>query len=121
VLFVCPRGAGMSRIAAAWFNTTAPEGWNGTSAGIEPQSELGTNAPRLLAGTPAEAQLDRQRPRAITPVSTAERTIALCCSVPGAERWDLEQRAFTEVMRDEIRRVTVLIAELHAELAGVRP
>jgi protein-tyrosine-phosphatase len=25
VLFVCPHGAGMSRIAAAWFNLVAPE------------------------------------------------------------------------------------------------
>ncbi len=35
VLFVCPHGAGKSRIAAAWFNGAASAGWWATSAGVD--------------------------------------------------------------------------------------
>jgi hypothetical protein len=112
----------MSRMAAGWFNTTAPAGWRATSAGTAPQAELGTNAPRLLAGTPAEAQLDRQPPRSVNSVPTPERTVAICCDVPGAERWDLAQREFTQAMQDEIReRVGSFAAQLALEPEGARP
>jgi protein-tyrosine-phosphatase len=103
VLFVCPHGAGMSRIAAACFNLVAPAGWHATSAGLEPQAELGLNAPRLLAGTAAEEFLDRERPRPISSVVAVDRVVALCCNVPDAERWELAHREFSEAMRDEIR------------------
>lgn len=56
ILFVCPHGAGKSRLAAAFFNQVAPTGWWATSAGQEPQATLGTNASRLLAGTAAPAR-----------------------------------------------------------------
>jgi hypothetical protein len=109
-------------MAAAWFNTAAPAGWRATSAGLEPQAELGTNAPRLLAGTPAEAQLDRQPPRSVGSVPTRAQTVAICCDVPGAERWDLAQREFTEAMQDEIRdRVNGLVVRLTLEPEGARP
>jgi hypothetical protein len=62
VLFVCQHGAGKSRMAAAWFNTDPPPGWRATSAGVEPQTSVSLHAPRLLAGTVAEATLDRTRP-----------------------------------------------------------
>jgi hypothetical protein len=103
VLFVCPHGAGMSRIAAAWFNLAAPPTWHATSAGLEPQAELGVNAPRLLAGTPAEPLLDRELPRPMSAVVAPVRVIGLCCDVPGGERWDLSNREFTSAMGDEIR------------------
>ena len=103
VLFVCPHGAGMSRIAAAWFNLLAGADWYAASAGIEPQSEIGLNAPLLLAGTRAEQFLDREPPRPISSVREVERIVALCCDVAGAERWDLSNREFTEAMHDEIR------------------
>jgi hypothetical protein len=121
VLFVCPHGAGMSRVAAAWFNTTPPAGWRVTSAGIGPQAELGTNAPRLLAGTPpAEGQLDRHPRRSVGSVPACAQTIAICCDVPGAERWELRQHDFTRGMQDEIRgRVNSLVAQLTLE--GARP
>ena len=32
ILFVCPHGAGKSRMAAAIFNRLAPAGWQATSA-----------------------------------------------------------------------------------------
>lgn len=110
VLFVCPHGAGMSRIAAAWFNFVAPAGWSAISAGLEPQSELGLNAPRLLAGTQAESLLDQAPPRPISAVPDPDRVVGLCCDVAGGERWDLAHREFTEAMRDEIRARTEELA-----------
>jgi hypothetical protein len=68
----------MSRIAAAWFNLMAPATWSATSAGLEPQAELGLNARRLLAGTPAEPLLDRAPPRPMSAVSKPDRVVGLC-------------------------------------------
>jgi hypothetical protein len=110
VLFVCPHGAGMSRVAAAWFDLVAPTNWHAISAGLDPQAELGSNAPRLLAGTTAERLLDRTPPRPIIAVATPDRTIGLCCDAPGGERWDLVHREFVEAMRDEIRERTEALA-----------
>lgn len=103
ILFVCPHGAGKSRIAAAIFNQIAPAGWRATSAGQEPQETLGTNAIRLLAGTAAESFLDRELPRPIAAVGAPARIVAIDCAVPGAERWSLSNQQFDEAMRDEIR------------------
>lgn len=103
VLFVCPHGAGKSRMAAAFFNQLAPSGWQATSAGQEPQDSLGTNAPRLLAGTAAEPYLDRELPRPIASVEEPARIVAIDCDVPGAERWTLDNRQFDDAMREEIR------------------
>jgi hypothetical protein len=110
LVFVCSHGAGMSRVAAAWFNLVAPTNWHAISAGLDPQAELGSNAPRLLAGTTAEPLLDRTPPRPITAVATPDRTIGLCCDAPGGERWDLVHREFVEAMRDEIRERTEALA-----------
>ena len=103
VLFVCPHGAGKSRMAAAFFNQLAPAGWRATSAGQEPQEALGTNAIRLLAGTAAEPYLDRELPRPIAAVEAPARIVAIDCDVPGAERWTLANRQFDDAMREEIR------------------
>jgi protein-tyrosine-phosphatase len=103
VLFVCPHGAGKSRMAAAFFNQLAPSGWRATSAGQEPQDTLGTNAIRLLTGTAAEPFLDRAVPRQIGAVEAPARIVAIDCDVPGAERWTLANREFDDAMRDEIR------------------
>jgi len=110
VLFVCPQGAGMSRIAAAWLNLVAPPGWHATSAGIQPQPQLGSNAPRLLAGTPAERLLDPEPPRPISAITSPTCVVAICCDVPDAERWDLTEREFTDGLRDEIRLRTEVLA-----------
>ena len=103
ILFVCPHGAGKSRMAAAFFNQLAPAGWRATSAGQEPQATLGTNAVRLLAGTAAEPFLDRERPRPIAAVAAPDRVVAIDCDLPGAERWALGSQQFDEAMREEIR------------------
>ena len=103
LLFVCPHGAAKSRMAAAYFNRIAPPGWHATTAGVEPQATVGANAVRLLAGTDADALLDREPPRSIAAVGSPAQTVAIDCDVPSAERWDLQTREFDDAMRDEIR------------------
>jgi hypothetical protein len=77
VLFVCLHGAGMSRLAAAYFNQAAPRGWRATSAGVETGARLGPTAARLLAGTAAAAFLDEAPPRPIGAVPNPELRVAL--------------------------------------------
>src|SRR5215211_927302 len=95
VLFICPHGAGKSRMAAAFFERMAPPGWQATSAGIDPGPELSPTAARLLAGTDAEALLDSAPPRAIAAVTGADCVIGIDCAPDGAtDRWNLSQSEF---------------------------
>ncbi len=103
LLFVCPHGAGKSRMAAAFFNRVAPPGWQATTAGHEPSAAVSPNAVRLLAGGDADDLLDREPPRPLEAVASPARTVAIDCDVPGAERWDLDNREFDDAMRDELR------------------
>ncbi len=103
ILFVCPHGAAKSRIAAAFFNRVAPEGWAALSAGVEPQETVGLNAIRLLEGTDAEALLDLTPPQPVGAVPSPDRIVAIDCDVPHAERWDLLHQEFESPMRDELR------------------
>jgi len=103
VLFVCPHGAAKSRIAAAFFNRAAPEGWMALSAGVEPQETVGLNAIRLLKGTDAEALLDLAPPRSVAAVPSPDQIVAIDCDVPNGERWDLLHQAFEAPMREELR------------------
>ena len=118
VLFVCLHGMGMSRLAAAFFNASAPAGWQAVSVGLEPGETLSPTAARLLAGTAAEPFLDRAAPRPIDPALSGDRVIAIRnpsmqFNVPGAETWDLTAAEFDEHMRDEIRvRAERLIQQL---------
>ena len=115
VLFICPHGAGKSRMAAAFFARVAPLGWSATSAGLEPDSVVSRNSVRLLAGGEADALLDREPPRPLHAVGAADRVVAIDCAPNGAtDRWELGDREFDAVMRDEIRaRAEALAAELH--------
>jgi hypothetical protein len=110
VVFVCAHGAARSRIAAAWFNTDPPPGWQATTAaGEEPAPALNTRAEQLLAGTPAHAHLDDAPPRPYTPGADGALVIAIDCGVPGAHQWTLTAVDVDEAMRDELReRVTAL-------------
>ena len=107
VLFVCLHGAGMSRMAAAFFLSAAPPGWHAVSAGIEPGDTLSPTAETLLAGTLAEQFLDHSPPRPIDAVVGPERVIALRnpsiqYELASDERWDLTSSAGLP-LRDEIR------------------
>ncbi len=116
VLFVCPHGAGKSRMAAAYFAAAAPPGWAATTAGLHPAEAVSPVAIRLLAGSPEDAALDRQPPRALRAVPSPDVVVSIDCDA-GAEppdaagpagqprhvRWDLAARAMDETMRDELR------------------
>jgi hypothetical protein len=124
LLFVCLHGAGMSRIAAAYFEQSAPPGWCAVSAGVDPAETLSRTAARLLAGSAAVAFLDLAPPRPIGAVPDPERVIALRnpdirYDLDGAEAWDLAH-AEGEPLRDEIRaRVEMLVRALATEAAPV--
>jgi hypothetical protein len=103
VLFVCPHGAGKSRLAAAFFDRVAPPGWRATTAGPEPDPAVSAAAIRLLAGDAAEAHLDREPPRPLTAVVGAAHTVAIDCAQPADERWTLARPQLDEATRDELR------------------
>jgi arsenate reductase (thioredoxin) len=114
VLFVCPHGAGKSRMAAAYFNTIVRPDWSATSAGVTPQATVSAHAARLLAGTPAAPALDTTLPRPIDAVAAADVVIAIDCPTPptpDAVRWQLRHQEFDAPMRDEIRDLVERLAE----------
>jgi hypothetical protein len=122
VLFVCPHGAGKSRIAAAWFGVLAPAGWTATTAGVEPQASVSVHAPRLLADTPALAFLDQEVPRPLSAVPDPALVVAIDCpagAVPGAVGWELTHGEFGEALAAELRRRVVdLVGALDAAAGG---
>jgi protein-tyrosine-phosphatase len=105
VLFVCPHGAGKSRIAAAWFCGLGVAGWTATSAGVQPQARVSVHAARLLAGTPVSALLDEALPRPMSAVSQPDLVVAIDCppEVDADVRWDLAHQEFDEGMCAELR------------------
>ncbi len=113
VLFVCPHGAGKSRMAAAFFNRVARAGWQATSAGQAPDPVVSAHVVRLLAGGDAEALLDREPPRRSAAVPASAHTVAIDGDVPGAECWALRQQQVGAAMRGEIRdRAEALAGEV---------
>src|SRR5262249_51934638 len=116
VVFVCAHGAARSRIAAAWFNTDPPLGWHATTAaGENPAEALNPRLGPLLGGTSAHAHLDDTPPRSSIPGANGDLVIAIDCTVPDADRWNLTAAEIDEAMRDELRdRVAVLIQTLQA-------
>ena len=107
VLFVCLHGAGMSRMATAYFNRAAPPGWRAVSAGVEPDGALSATAATLLGATGAEEFLDHSPPRSIDAVLEPRRIVALRnpaiqYELESMERWDLSSTAGIP-LRDELR------------------
>jgi hypothetical protein len=116
VVFVCQHGALRSRIAAAYFNAAAPEGWSAVSAGVTPQSQVSERLMPLLAGTAEADYADLGTPNELGG-SSRGRLVAIDTDVPGAISWRLTAAASEsdEVLRDEIQqRVVALIRELAA-------
>lgn len=122
VLFVCPHGAGKSRIAAAWFDAYAPPGWVATTAGVQPQPSVSAHASRLLAGTAASAFLDPERPRPLSAAPDATLVVAIDCpsgAVPATVVWSLEHGEFGAEMAAELQaRVRALVGSLEDALPG---
>ena len=120
VLFVCLHGAGMSRLAAAYFLSAAPADWHAVSAGVEPADTLSPTAEALLSGTAAAQFLDHAPPRGINAVDKPWRLIALRnpsiqYELASDETWDLTSSAGAP-LRDEIRsRVDGLVRSIARE------
>lgn len=125
VVFVCPHGAGKSRIAAAWFNLVAPPGWRATSAGITPQATVSAHAPRLLAGTPAEGLLDHSLPRPLAAIVDPDVVVTIDCppgAVPGAIGWTLATQQFDAALAGELhQRAETLASSLVTSTASAQP
>jgi hypothetical protein len=120
VLFVCPHGAGKSRIAQAYFDAVTTDGWHSVSAGTQPQATVSAHAGRLLADTPA-ATLDTAIPRPVHAVPDPDVVVAIDCTdppLPGAVAWSLQHQEFDTAMRDELRG---LVAGLVRELGAAAP
>ena len=114
VLFVCLHGAGMSRMAAAYFLSAVPAGWHAVSAGVEPADTSSPTAEALLAVTEAARFLDHAPPRPINAVDEPRRVIALRnpsiqYELASDESWDLTSSAGAP-LRDEIRDRAVAFA-----------
>jgi len=116
-LFVCPHGAGRSRMAAAFFNNAVlpDSGWRATSAGLDPDEVVGPATVELVGDTDAAPHMDMEPPRPIAAVPAPDRIVSIDCDVPGGERWDLAHQDFAVPMRDEIR---ARVESLAHELAG---
>jgi len=121
VVFVCPHGAGKSRIAAAWFNGAAPPGWRATSAGVAPQATVSAHAARLLAGTPVGGLLDRGLPRPLAAVADPDVVVAIDCrpgEVPGALTWALANQQFDAALASELCQRAQALARTLASATG---
>ena len=119
VVFVCQHGAFRSRIAAAYFNAMAPEGWSATSAGAEPQQDVSERLVPMMAGTGAEAYVDLEAPHALDDLQAA-RVIAIDSNAFGDETWSTSrgEPISDEEVRDRIRaRVVELVNRLGGEPA----
>ena len=111
IAFICQHGAFRSRLAAAFFNSLRPGGWEAVSAGLTPQSEVSVRVRPLLAGTGAEAFADLSKPHLLDPLE-ADRLVAIDAPLDGAEVWTT-MASSDEELRDEVRlRVAHLVDEL---------
>jgi protein-tyrosine-phosphatase len=113
VLFVCPHGAGKSRIAQAYFDALHIGGWRAVSAGTQPQATVSAHAARLLAGTPAGDTLDTGLPRPVSAVADPDLVVAIDCAeppAPGAVLWRLRHQTFDTALRDEIHDLVTRLA-----------
>ena len=117
VLFVCAHGIVRSRVAAAFFNLVAPPGWWATSAGLEPESQLGETARSLLAGTKASRFLETGPPRSLEDSPSSDVLVAIDCEVPGAEQWRLTTQEIGRAMAEELRTRSATLAALLSEPA----
>ncbi|HEX6337388.1 MAG TPA: hypothetical protein VFZ85_10570 [Jiangellaceae bacterium] len=97
VLFVCPHGAGKSKVAAAVFDREVADraglaGWRAVTAGVEPAEAVSEHAVRLLKGSSEELFLDHRPPRSleatIDAVGPVDRIIAVDCAPDGTTSSD---------------------------------
>ena len=115
IQFVCQHGAFRCRIAAAYFDALAPDGWSATTGGVTPQQEISERLLPTLEGTEAEAHVDESAPRAVRE-GVASRTIVIDAELPMAdEAWRTSdgQELTDEELREQIRKgVEKLVRDL---------
>ncbi len=127
VLFVCPHGAGKSRMAAAFFAASAPPGWRATTAGLHPAAAVSSVAVQLLAGSPQAPLLDHEPPRDLAAVSDPALIVSIDCdaqevqtepaggtnaAAPEHLRWELTEHQMNEAMRDELHSRARALADM---------
>ena len=106
IQFVCEHGAFRCRIAAAYFDALAPEGWSATTGGVTPQDEISERLLPTLDGTEAAPFVDKSAPRAARE-GVAARTITIDAALPAAdEAWRTSDgEALTDdELREQIKR-----------------
>ncbi|HUP83556.1 MAG TPA: hypothetical protein VM284_05130 [Candidatus Limnocylindria bacterium] len=110
ILFVCEHGALRCRLAAAYFNAEAPEGWEAVTAGVTPQAEVSPKLLPLLEGTAAHDFADTSAPHELSSAQ-GERMITIDASIAGDESWTTD--GSDQEMREQIRNhVTGLVRDL---------
>lgn len=131
VLFVCVGNSARSQMAEAFFNSLAPRGWKGSSAGTRPADRISSKTIDVMREI--GIYLDDKKPRLLTPdmVDGADRIITMGClddaSCPAflvedkskIEDWKLSDPRGLSIeeyllVRDEIKkRVQKLISKLN--------
>jgi hypothetical protein len=105
IQFVCQHGAFRCRIAAAYFDALAPEGWSSTTGGVTPQDGVSERLRPALEGTEAEPFIDESAPRAFQ-LGVAGRTIVIDAALVEAdETWQTTdgEPLTDEELREQIR------------------
>jgi len=121
VLFVCTHNSCRSQMAAAFFNSFAPSGWNAESAGSDPGKKVDADAVKAMAETGID--ISRAKPRLLSfeMLQAADKIVTMGCAsaCPATDKpvedWALEDPAGkglekTRRIRDEIRKKTGLLA-----------
>ena len=110
VLFVCVENSFRSRIAEAYFNKYAPEGWVAVSAGVKPSKTVHPNAVKLMLEEGID--ISGKRPRILDKEiqEQADLTIIVCsgsqCPVIYAKKvleWNIPDPA--DLPLEEARRI----------------
>jgi len=118
ILFVCEHGALRCRIAAAYFNEAAPDGWRADTAGVTPQPDVSPRLEPLMAGTSAAGFLDMSAPKELG--APADRTVAIDVDLADAEAWstgDPEELTDQDLRSRIEARVAELVRDLEDESA----
>lgn len=106
IQFVCEHGAFRCRIAAAYFDALAPQGWSATTGGVTPQDEISERLLPALDGTEAAPFVDTSAPRAARE-GVAVRTIVIDADLPAADEvWQTSdgEPLPEEELRERIKR-----------------
>lgn len=121
VLFVCVENSFRSKIAEAYFNKYAPEGWIAISAGTMPAMSVHPNVVKLMAEEGIE--ISNHRPRLLTKELQEQSDLAvIVCSGTSCpvvysrkiETWNIPDPSDMSI--DEARKIKEIIKKKVLEL-----